>query len=287
LQQPWRGRIKLVKMAKLAIEECLDDIPRADWPQIPLLLCIAEPERPGRLDGLDSELFGEIQSQVGVEFAQHSMVIPHGRVSGATALLQARKLIAEGAASLVLIAATDSFLTWPTLRAYELQQRLLTPGNSNGFIAGEGAAALLVGIDAAQDALQLCGLGFAKESATIDTEQPLRGEGLALAIRHALADAGCELHDLDYRITDLSGEQYYFKETALALLRLLRVRRAQLDVWHPAECIGETGSVSGVATLVVADAACRKAYAPGAGALCHAGNDGGQRIAAILRYPVG
>ena len=30
------------------------------------------------------------------------------------------------------------------------------------------------------------------------------------------------MHDFDYRITDLSGEQYYFKEAALALSRTLR-----------------------------------------------------------------
>ena len=50
----------------------------------------------------------------------------------------------------------------------------------------------------------------------------MRADGLATAIKGALADAGCEMHDMDYRITDLSGEQYYFKEAALALSRTLR-----------------------------------------------------------------
>lgn len=287
LEQPWFGRPKLVKMAALAIEDCLEDVPRDHWSRIPLLLCVSEPERPGRLKGLDDELYGSIQHELGAEFAEQSLIIRNGRVSAATALLHARKLITEDDAPLVLIAATDSLLNWQTLRFYERQERLLTAWNSNGFLPGEGAGALLLGRDTGnQPQLLLCGLGFATEPATVEGEQPLRGEGLALAIRRALQEADCALHDLDFRIADVSGEQYYFKEAALALSRVLRTRKEAFDIWHPAECIGEAGSVSGLATLVVAETACRKAYAPGPGILCHAANDGGERAAAVLRYRV-
>ena len=122
------------------------------------------------------------------------------------------------------------------------------------------------------------------EPAAIGTELPLRAEGLTTAIKNALTDAGCELHELDFRITDLSGEQYYFKEAALALGRIVRVHKEEFDVWHPAECIGEVGAVAGLAALVLAHSACRKGYAPGPGILCHAANDSGERAAAVLRY---
>jgi 3-oxoacyl-[acyl-carrier-protein] synthase-1 len=284
LDQPWRGRAKLVKMAALAIDECLGCIPRGDWSQIPMLLCVAERERPGRVDGIDDELFAEIQRELGVEFAAESLILPHGRVSVGTALMQARRILADTRAPFVLIGATDSLLSWPTLKAYEGNERLLTSGNSNGFIAGEGAAALVVG--PAQAGAQLClsGLGFATEPASVDSEQPLRGEGLAQAIKAALADAGCDMRDLDFRITDLSGEQFYFKEAALALSRTLRAPKEEFDIWHPAECIGETGAVNGVATIVVALAACRKAYAPGRNILCHAAADNGKRTAMIFHF---
>jgi 3-oxoacyl-[acyl-carrier-protein] synthase-1 len=282
LEKPWRGRTKLTKMAAMAVAECLEGIPREHWPSIPLLLCVAERERPGRLEGLDDQLFLEIQKELEASFAPQSGVIPHGRVSVAIALAQARKLICEGKHPLVLIAATDSLLTWPTLSVYERSDRLLTPRNSNGFMPGEGAGALLAGQPGGKGELLCAGVGFAMEKAHIDSEEPLLADGLSAAIKGALADAGCQLHDLDYRITDLSGEQYYFKEAALALSRVLRQRKEEFDLWHPAESIGEAGAAAGVAGLVVAGSAARKAYAPGPGALAHFANDAGQRAAAVL-----
>ncbi|WP_295399612.1 hypothetical protein [uncultured Thiocystis sp.] len=284
LEQPWRGRAKLVKMAAMAIAECLDEIPRAHWSAIPLLLCVAERERPGRLDGLDDQLLVEIEEELGLHFALGSAIIPQGRVSAAIALAEARKLLYDGKAPLVLIAATDSLLTWPTLSRYERAERLLSSGNSNGFIPGEAAGAILMSRPGGPVELQCIGIGFGTEQASIDADQPLRADGLATAIRGALSEARCELHDLDDRIADLSGEQYYFKEAALALSRLLRQRKAEFDLWHPAECIGESGAAAGIAMLAVADAACRKAYSAGPHLLFHCANDAGRRAAAILRF---
>lgn len=286
LEQPWRGRARLARMAAMAIAECLAPLPRTDWPGLPLLLCVAERERPGRLDGLDDELFLDVQRELDVEFTGESLVVPHGRVSLGVALLNARRLIDEAGVPAVLIAATDSFVTWPTLSAYLHDERLLTPENSNGFMPGEGAGALLVMKHDGQPRLLCTGVGFASEPAHIDSGEPLRGEGLASAIRAALSDAGCAMHDMDYRITDISGEQYYFKEAALALSRLLRVRKEEFDIWHPAECIGEAGAVAGIASAIVAEAACRKGYARGPNILCHAANDAGQRMAAVMQYAV-
>ncbi len=124
---------------------------------------------------------------------------------------------------------------------------------------------------------------MASESAHIDSEDPLRGDGLATAIRTALRDAGCEMSEMDFRIADLSGESYYFKEAALALARLLRSRKKEFDLWHPAECIGETGAVAGAAVLCVAHAAARKRYAAGPNMLVHLANDAGQRAGIVCR----
>ena len=288
LERPWSGRMKLVKMAVRAIEQALEGTPHEEWGAIPLLLCLAENGRPGRIEALDEEVFAGIQNELGVRFAPSSQVIARGRVSVAAALSAARSLIGKAAASRVLIAAADSLLSGPTLSAYERADRLLTSRNSNGFLPGEGGAALLVGADTGSRPRELlvCGVGFASEAATLEAAQPLRGEGLALAIRAALQDAGCGLREVDLRVTDNSGEQYYFKEAALAMLRLLRVRKEEFDIWHPAECIGEAGAVAGLAVLIVAEAACRKAYAPGPGILCHIANDAGERAALVLRYRV-
>ena len=284
LEQPWRGRTKLCKMAVKAIAECLEGVPREEWVDLPLLLCVAERERPGRMEGLDDQLFLEIQQELNVRFAPESAIVAHGRVAVAIALAQARKLIHEGNHPFVLIAATDSLLTWPTLSVYEREDRLLTLRNSNGFMPGEAAGALLVGEPGGKGELLCAGVGFATEKAHIDSGEPLRANGLSMAIKSALAEAGCGLHDLDYRITDISGEQYYFKEAALALSRVLRQRKEEFDLWHPAESIGEAGAAVGIAGMAVAGAAERKSYAPGSGIIAHFANDGGQRAVAVLNF---
>ena len=70
-------------------------------------------------------------------------------------------------------------------------------------------------------------------------------------MRAALAEAGCGLEQMDYRLTDISGEQYYFKEASLTLSRNLRVLKPKFDLWHPADCIGECGAAIGPALLAV------------------------------------
>jgi 3-oxoacyl-[acyl-carrier-protein] synthase-1 len=282
LEKPWRGRAKLVRMAALAAQECLAGVARERWDEIPLLLCVAEQERPGRLEGLDNLLFEELQDLLGARFSNDSLVVAHGRVGALVALAQAQRLIGQVGVPQVLVVATDSLLSWPTLGAYDRDHRLLTAENSNGFIPGEGAGALLLGPPGGEGGLLCTGIGFGIEKAHIDTEEPLRGDGLSAAIEAGLAQAGCAMHDMDYRITDLSGEQYYFKEATLALARTLRQRKESFDIWHPAECIGEAGAVAGVAVLAVADAACRRGYAPGPAVLAHMANDAGQRACAVM-----
>ncbi len=284
LQAPWRGIAKLARMAAMAIEECLVDVPKRRWRDIPLLLCVAETDRPGRPEGLDDLLFAEIESTLGARFSAASVVVPHGRVAVAVALAQARAMIHERQAAQAVVAAVDSLVRWPTLIRYQQQDRLLMTGNSNGFMPGEGAGALRVGKPTGDALLACTGFGFAMEQAHIESEQPLRAEGLSQAIRAALAEAGCRMHDMDLRIADLSGEQYYFKEAALAVSRTLRQRKAEFDIWHPSECTGEAGAVAGAAMIALADAACRKGFSAGPRTLAHMANDDGRRAAVTLHY---
>lgn len=187
-----------------------------------------------------------------------------------------------------MIAATDSLLVAATLAHYEEYERLLTSNNSNGFIPGEAGAALVVEPVAAKQGAQLicAGLGFGVEESHVYSEEPLRANGLSAAIREALEDASCDMGDMDFRITDLSGEQYYFKEAALALLRILRKRKQEFDIWHPADCIGEVGSALAAVMLIYLQAACEKGYSEGNNILAHLGNDDGKRSAMVLLWKI-
>lgn len=283
LEEPWRGAEKLARMAWMAIQEVLASTQTEERTRIPILLCISEPQRPGRPQDIDTGLLDRIQDLAGFRFAAGSSVLPNGRAGTTLAFTLARQLLARERVARVVICATDSLLMAGTLAHYSDRHRLLTRDNADGFIPGEGAGALLVG-PVEESARVVCeGVGFALEPASVDTDQPLRADGLVNAIRIALDESGNGLHDMRFRVSDLSGEQYYFKEATLALSRILRVRVPELTIWHPAECFGETGAAAGVAAIAAVFAAFRNGYAPGSPCLAHFSGDDGRRSALVLR----
>ncbi|KQX27864.1 3-oxoacyl-ACP synthase [Variovorax sp. Root434] len=286
LERPWRGEKKLLLMAVRAIAECIEGFDRATCEETPLLLCLAEADRPGRGVTDDTAFFEALQHELGFDFHPESAVIAKGHVSVAVALLRARQLIGASVAKQVVVAASDSLLDGAALADCEARDRLLTSENSDGFIPGEGAAALLVEPLRAQPWGQLVcrGIGFAVEKSHIDSEEPLRADGLTAAIKQSLQEAGCNESVLDFKIIDASGGQYVFKEATLAFGRIDRTRRTEFDVWHPADCIGEVGAPVGLAMVAVLKTACEKAYAKGSNVLLHLGNDDGKRAAMIFSW---
>ncbi|MDH3326165.1 MAG: hypothetical protein OEM38_05540, partial [Gammaproteobacteria bacterium] len=223
LEQPWRGRKKLVKMAVRAITECVDGV-KIPTENIPIFLCVAEKNRPGRFEGIDKILFEEIATELDMKFHEKSKIFSYGRVSGAAAMGEARKLLYQDGVSHCLIVGVDTLLVAQTLSEFEKHHRILTSNNSNGFIPGEAAAAILIGLPEQNNPEELIcyGVGLGKEKAYLNSGEPLRADGLVQAIRNVMSDSGKTLKDVDFRITDISGEQYYFKEASLAILRILR-----------------------------------------------------------------
>lgn len=279
-ERPWRGLARLTRMAVSAIEECLEPVGPIDWPQLPVLLCSSERNRPGRVDGIDDRLLVDIAQQLGVAFSLESALFCHGRTGIAVALMHARKLIYQLGIERVLVVTTDSLVTRRTLAHFEKNHRLLTPANSNGFMAGEGASAFLVGRPTGPRQLVCTGIGFGVEPAHIDSGEPLRGDGLLHAHTVALAESGRSMDDVDYRVSDLGGEHYYFKESHFAFTRL-RHKATDTELWHPAQCTGAGGAALGGVCLAVAHAALQRGYAPGATALLHFSDDAGQRASIV------
>lgn len=284
LEEPWRGRTKLVRLIVPAIQECLYQAGNIPPEKIPLFLCIAERNRPGRLDGLDDFLIEETQTALGIRFHGASATIAKGRVGGVEAIRQAGQAIYTERMPFCIVAGVDTYLISGTLSSFEEKDRILTSNNSNGFIPGEAGAAVLIGpaTHKSDKNPEIVGIGFGEEKATIESEEPLRADGMVQAIKQALTESGLSMGDLDYRITSVNGEQYWFKEAALALSRILRQRKEEFDIWHPADCVGETGAAIVPCSLGVAMAAARKGYAPGNMVLCHFSNDDGARAAVIL-----
>lgn len=291
-QTPYRGRRKLIEMAALAIEEALTPLvaERFSIQRVPMLLCLSETNRPGRFTESDETLLREIADRLEQRFHSQSTVIAQGRIGGVCALARARQMMdRDPQIQHVLVCGVDTFLVAGTLDHYHEQRRLLTSDNSDGFIPGEAACAVLLGpaTDESGATIAVTGVGFGTEPAPIGSDEPLRGDGLAAAIKQAVADAGVDYPQLAYRLTDNSGEQYGFKEAALAMARTLRPVKPEFDIEHPADCIGEIGAATVPALLAVAAMAERKGYALGRSmgdaVLCQVGADSGDRAAFVLR----
>lgn len=285
LEDDERGLDKLARFLCAVVDECLAAAPGVDPAAVPVLTVVAEPQRPGRFADLDAGLLPAVAALRTAPLARESAVFAGGRAGFAAALREAERLLYQQRLPCCLVAGVDTLLTAPTLRAYDADHRILTGENSNGFIPGEAGGALLLRpvSRGGERRLAIAGLGTAIEKATLDGDVPLRGDGLAAAIRAALADAGCTYRDVGYRIIDAGGEQRAFREASLALVRTLMEPRPEFPVWTPADGFGEIGAATGPCYTALALAAARKGYAPGPGALLQLGNDAGERTVVVLR----
>ncbi|HYO51761.1 hypothetical protein [Archangium sp.] len=288
---PWdMGRQeRLVDLLAMAVADVLHDVPADRLPRVPLLVAVAETDRPGGGADFSGELVSQVERRLERTFHPHlSRVLHGGSAAGFQTLRLAQELLGERRVSACLVCAVDSLLNAQTLLWLQQKQRLKTARNSDGIIPGEAAACVWVEDHPAPRRPVLVtvrGLGLAREPAPLLSEEPLRGVGLAQAARAALEEAGLHMQDMAVRLSDASGESYGFKEQTLALTRLLRVKRETMPLWLCAESIGEVGAAASLCQVVRAAQASLRGYEPGAHALCFASSVPGERAAAVLQWP--
>ena len=287
LSQRWTGTSLLAGLLAPAIDECLRAAP-VPLHEVPWLVGTSASTRPGRPRDLDEGLLPEVAERLGHPLHADSATLPADAMGAAHALRHAAALIGERRARQVVVAGVDSFLCETTLAALVRQRRLLAPGHLDGFLPGEGAAAVLV--RAADEpstgpcaGMRVRGLAFEREEAPVGSGRPFRGEGLTAAVAATLDRSGLTMTDIAWRLSDVSGEHFAFKEAMLAALRLDRARRdSPLDLWHPIEFTGHLGAAVTPLMLAWAQHAFDLGYAPGPRALCHVGDDAGGRAAFVV-----
>jgi len=278
---------RLVEMLSVALADCLAGVAKLQTEKVPLLVGLAEPERPGGGADLGITLLTRIQDKLGLKFhPKLSRAIASGHTSGFDGLRFARELLRSPQIPYCLVCATDSYLHADSLRWLEQAQRLKTPSHSDGIIPGEAAAALLISAARGERTAEILGLGFGEEKSSILSEKPLLGLGLTDAVRDALSDAGLQLHHMNCRFSDVTGEQYGFKEQSLMVSRLLRQRPRELPIIHAADRIGDTGAAAGLIHLIMARQGFLKGYGPGTRAIACGSAVGGARAAAVIQSEI-
>jgi len=289
LPQWWVGIGKLADLVAPAIKECIDaaSIPPTE---IPILLGVSSHDRSFRFEGLDKNILGEIEHRLGFQLNLKSRVIPRDHVSVVDGLHLAQQIINNGEAPCCIVAAVDSLVQHNLTNYYLDKRRILVASNSNGFSPGEAGSALLIvpTEHVSTEKLEILGVGMAQEKAIIESEEPLRSEGLTQAISGALEESGLAIQEMDYCISDLNGEHYKFKEMVFAMMRYERKPKTKMfDLWHPIQFIGDVGAAVGPIILALAFHASQKGYAVGPKVLCTVGNDDGARATVIAEFHKG
>lgn len=267
----------------MALEDCLKGVDRRVLEQVPLLVGLPEAGRPGVPDSV-SEIIAVAEKRLGVRFdPEHSRTLSIGHTAGFRALGVARELLRNPRVPACLISGVDSYMRATTLLWLEHHDRLKTPENSDGVIPGEAASAVLVTrAPVGGTGVRVAGLGFGQEKSNVLSEEPLLGLGLTEAARGALGEAGVQMHQLDFRLSDVTGEAYGFKEHSLMIARLMRVGREEFPIWHCADSIGDTGAAAGTCELAIGFGAFLQGHSPGNRAVCSTSSVPGDRAVAVL-----
>lgn len=267
--------------------------------QVPVLLCLADDTRPGQPRKAGEAIALKVQERLSIWFHPASRFIAAGQCAIAHAFDIARHLVSQATHAQVVIAAVDSLLQRGVILAALEGKRLINQDNSEGFIPGEAAGALLVGPAAAeQPLLEVSGIGLASEAATRLSAITNNGVGLADAMRAALVMAGFAerrrsekapglietrvRRPLATRMADASGETFYFNEAATAAIRVFKSSPMPARFLLPAELLGETGAAAGILMLGWCEFLKRRSAKPALPALLHFSDENGERAALVV-----
>jgi 3-oxoacyl-[acyl-carrier-protein] synthase-1 len=280
----WGAR-RLAQWARYAIGECLEQISPAEREHMPLLLLTAPQNRPLSTERDRIDTAQAAAEALEMRFPDTSLIYSGGHAVIGKALLQAKEMLqARNGVDKVLIAGLDSLIGAPTVTHYLRQERLLVSGNSDGFLPGEGAAAIVVERAAPHDkGLHLAGIGLGREAGRPDGSAPSRAQGLSNAMRQAMAQAGIDCNALAFRLSDQNGEAFFAREAANAITRIAEPGGSIPRVLTTADCTGEIGAATGVLMLAWLHHFLPHPDAPGQCGLIHLADDLGARSAIVVR----
>jgi 3-oxoacyl-[acyl-carrier-protein] synthase-1 len=285
-----QGFRRCVPLLVRALQECLARrerwVERSQRP-VPLLLVLGGPERQDLPEDVDVQVLREVQSRLRVPLGHGSRAFRLGAQGIFHALEVARQLLARRECDGCLIAAADSLVGHKALHWLERQDRLKTESNSDGVIPSEAAAALWVTRAGTRtpSLLDILGVGLAEEPSVGKQDAANLAEGLAQALRLALAESQLALRDVDFRVGDVTGERTAFMEVSTAFARLLREPRPSFPLWLPAEILGDVGAALPACMLVLTAVGMAHGYAPGHSAAVFASSQGPGRAACVVAAP--
>ncbi len=156
----------------------------------------------------------------------------------------------------VLVGSSDSFQDQSRLDPLDAQNRLKTASNMDGFAPGEAACFILLTQKPELAMVQndyiiaLNPPGLAKEPGHLNCDAPYLGEGLDQAFKNALT--GPQDSRIDCIYSSMNGEHYWAKEYGVAYIRNSKAFTDPVEIEHPADLLGDTGSAAGLMLVALA-----------------------------------
>jgi len=270
---------RMLRLATPALKECLKALPAGASPPA-LMLALPETETTKPLDG--PAFLGWLAQQVGPVFdLKQSAVSLRGRAAGLQGIGRAADLLRSGAARFAIAGGIDTYRDLYVLGTLDMEQRVKSTANLDGFIPGEGAAFLLLASRGAAPGLAaLSVVSQAVEPGHLYSKEPYRGEGLAQAVQQLIQGGGVA-GSIEEVYSSMNGENHWAKEWGVARIRQNGTFSAEHGMHHPADCCGDTGAACGPLLVGLAALGIKDGYRRSP-ALVYASSDRGPRAAVAV-----
>ena len=276
---------RLLRLAAMPLRECLQPLGEQSPP---LGLSLALPEL-STTQPIDSSAFvKQLSLQVGGRIDPRGSDGSHrGRAGGLLAIGQAILTIQSGRAEFMVAGGVDSYRDPHILGTLDLQRRVKSRLNLDGFIPGEGAGFLLLASATAAVRRGLpiiartsrVAVGF--EPGHLYSDEPYRGDGLANTFQQLFAARGGAAAVAEV-YSSMNGESHWAKEWGVGYIRNQGAFDQRHGMHHPADCYGDVGAASGTVMTGLAALGIRGGYRRSS-ALVYGSSDGGARAALLIQ----
>ncbi|MDF1546102.1 MAG: hypothetical protein P1R58_13495, partial [bacterium] len=187
---------------------------------------------------------------------------------------------------IAIAGGVDTFNDLYILASMDSEQRVNSAVTMDGFVPGEGAGFVLLASPeyAAAAGLEsiasILATAEGSETGHMYSEEPYRGEGLALTVQNCLSQAQIETV-IPTVYSSMNGENHFAKEWGVAYMRSNARIAENYRIEHPADCIGDTGAACGPIMIVLAAIGFRDNNLKSP-ALIYASSDTAARTACLL-----
>ncbi len=276
--------VRMLRLTEMPVKEALAALPQKAGP-VPVILGLPELQTTVALQGGD--FLGRLAKQTKANLAlAQSAGLPKGRAAGLLAVKEASAHLLQRKAEFVLAGGVDTYVDLYIMGTLDMQKRVRTGLNADGFAPGEGAGFVLLTTSEAARKYSLrplaqivtCAAGH--EEGHINSDEPYKGEGLALTFE-ALFSAADKLPPVSCVYASFNGERYWAKEFGVAMLRHRERFKEDHQMEHPAECFGDLGAAHGSVMLGLACLGIKAGYRQSP-ALVYASSDYGTRAAVLV-----